>query len=45
MKAHLFFVFEAVFLIETTFLAANLLGEIVFSKAELLVEITFSLAL
>ncbi|WP_411064281.1 hypothetical protein [Vibrio rotiferianus] len=43
MKFHLFFVFEAVFLIETVFLAENLLCEFVGAKAELLAEMTFSL--
>ncbi len=43
MKAHLFFVFEAVCTIETTLFAENLLGEFVVSKAELLAEMTFSL--
>ncbi len=43
MKAHLFFVFEAVCTIKTTLLVENLLFEFVASKAELLAEMTFSL--
>ena len=44
MKAHIFFVFEALCLIEKVFFAENLLGEFVVSKAEFLAEMTFSLA-
>ena len=43
MKAHLFFVFEALCLIEKVFFAENLLGEFVASKAEVIAEMTFSL--
>ncbi|HAS8631768.1 TPA: hypothetical protein I7793_21545 [Vibrio vulnificus] len=45
MKAHLFFVFEAVCIIETTLLAENLICEVVASKTELLAEMPFSLTL
>ncbi len=43
MKAHFFFVFEAVCTIKTTLLVENSLFEFVASKAELLAEMTFSL--
>ena len=43
MKAHLFFVFEAVCTIKTTLFVENSLFEFVVSKAELLAEMTFSL--
>ena len=43
MKAHIFFVFEALCLIEKVFFAENLLGEFVALKAELRAEMTFSL--
>ncbi len=41
MKAHLFFVFEAVCTIETRLLAEKSLCEFVVSRAELLAEMTF----
>ncbi len=43
MKAHLFFVFETVCMIEAVLFADNLLCEVVVSKADLLAEMTFSL--
>ncbi len=43
MKAHLFFVLEAVCTIEMTFLAENSFCEFVGAKADLLAEMTFSL--
>ncbi len=43
MKAHLFFVFETVCMIETVLFAENMLGGFVVLKADLLAEMPFSL--